>query len=282
MENELTKEELYLEISNLSKEVKSLYKKLDKSEKYRTHFLSNMRNCIVNPFTSIMGLSEHIVKVQQHDWKKVIQVSALIHSEAFDLDFQLKNIFCAAEVEAGSKIPISVGINIPDHLEEEINSMRFLFRKKGINCIIEHENLDDVFYTDSAFISLILSNVIHNAYKYSKNDGEIHIKTNRTPNNIEFIIKDFGIGISKENRETIFNRFERINDEINSIDSGQGLGLSVVKMLLELLNGQILIESELNAYTEVRLMIPEMDNTGKESSDDSEVLDFFIDEGAIF
>ncbi|MCK5209843.1 MAG: hypothetical protein KAQ79_17540, partial [Cyclobacteriaceae bacterium] len=65
MEKEITKEELYLEIQNLSREVKFLYKKLDKNEKYRTHFLSNMRNSIVNPFSSIMGLAEHIIKVQK-------------------------------------------------------------------------------------------------------------------------------------------------------------------------------------------------------------------------
>ncbi|MCK5367716.1 MAG: HAMP domain-containing histidine kinase [Cyclobacteriaceae bacterium] len=282
MEKNITKEELYLEIQNLSREVKFLYKKLDKNEKYRTHFLSNMRNSIVNPFSSIMGLSEHIIKVQKHDWKKVIRISSLIHSEAYNLDFQLKNIFCAAEVEAGIKAPVPMGINIVDHINKDINSLRFLFRRKGLNWIIDHEGLEELFHIDPAFFSLILNNLFHNAYKYSKKDGEISIKTVKTENNLEILIKDFGTGISKDHQKDIFNSFERINLEINSIDSGQGLGLSVVKLLVELLNGQISVESEINTFTEFRLVIPEMEPSEEGNSDDSENPDFFIEEGAIF
>lgn len=282
MEKGVTKEELYLEVQNLSREVRSLYKKLGQCEKYKTHFLSNMRNCIVNPFTSIMGLSEHIIKAQKHEWKKVIHISALIHSEAFDLDFQLKNIFSAAEIETGNKMPIPMAINVPDLIDNEINSLRFLFRRKGLKWKVEYEDLEDLFYIDPAFFSLIISNLIHNAYKYSKKDGEIHVSAIKNEKNLELVIKDFGKGISKDHQQTIFNRFERVNEEINSIDSGQGLGLSVIVMLVELLNGQISIDSEMDCFTEFRLVIPEMEPSEKGNSDDQNDLDFFIDEGAIF
>ena len=283
MEKEITKEELYLEVQRLSREVKFLYDKLDKNEKYRTHFLSNMRNSIVNPFSSIMGLAEHIIKVQKHDWKKVIRISSLIHTEAYNLDFQLKNIFCAAEVEAGIKMPLAIGINLPDIINKEINALRFLFRRKGLNWKVDHEGMEGVFHTDPAFFRVILSNLLHNAYKYSKKDGEIHINVLKTEDRLGFIIKDFGIGIPKDHRETIFNSFERVDEEINSIDSGQGLGLSVTKMLVELLNGEITVESEIDTFTEFRLVIPEMEPAMEEGgSGDDEDLDFFIEEGSIF
>lgn len=284
MENNISQEDLYLEVQELKKEVKTLYQKLEETENYKSHFLSNMRNSIVNPFSSIMGLSEHIIKVQKHDWKKVIRISALIHSEAYDLDFQFKNIFCAAEVEAGDKTPVPISISIQDFISKEINSQRFLFRKKSLNWRVEHKGLVNDFYIDPAFLSLILSNLLHNAYKYSKKGGEIHINTVKTKENIEIYIKDFGIGISDANQKTIFNRFTRINQEINSIDGGHGLGLSTVQMLIELLNGQITVESKINEFTEFKLVIPEMEPDAEEISedDDDNDMNFFIEEGTIF
>lgn len=284
MENNISQEDLYLEVQELKKEVKTLYKKLEDNENYKSHFLSNMRNSIVNPFSSIMGLSEHIIKVQKHDWKKVIRISALIHSEAYDLDFQFKNIFCAAEVEAGDKTPVPVSISIQDFISKEINSQRFLFRKKNLNWRVEHKGLDNDFYTDPAFLSLILANLLHNAYKYSTKGGEIHIHTHKTENNLEIYVKDFGIGIADSDKEKIFNRFERINQEINSIDGGHGLGLSTVKMLIELLNGSISVKSTLDEFTEFKLLIPEMEPPIDETSDDDndDDINFFIEEGTIF
>ncbi len=284
MKNNISQENLFLEVQELKKEVKSLYKKLEDNENYKSHFLSNMRNSIVNPFSSIMGLSEHIIKVQKHDWKKVIRISALIHSEAYDLDFQFKNIFCAAEVEAGDKTPVPVLISIQDFVSKEINSQRFLFRKKNLSWRVEHKGLVNDFYTDPAFLSLIISNLLHNAYKYSNKNGEIQIHTVKNENNLEIYIKDFGIGISEEDMGTIFNRFERINQEINSIDVGHGLGLAAVKMLLELLNGEITVDSKTNEYTEFKLVIPEMEAGPDDQfeDDDDNDMTFFIEEGTIF
>ncbi len=282
MENNISKEALSRELKELKNELKDLYKKLDKSEKFKSHFLSNMRNSLVNPFSSIMGLSEHIIKVQKDDWKKVIKISALIHSEAYDLDFQFKNIFCAAEVEAGDKTPVSVSVSIQDFISHEINSQRFLFRKKSLNWRVEHKGLDNDFCTDPDFLSLIISNLLHNAYKYSHKGGDIHIHTVKTKEHLEISIKDFGIGISPEDQEKIFNRFERISQEINSIDGGHGLGLSTVKMLLELLNGQITLESKKDEFTEFKLVIREMAPPDEIFSDDDDGINFFIEEGTIF
>lgn len=284
MEKNISQEDLYLEVQGLKKEVKSLYQKLEDNEKYKSHFLSNMRNSIVNPFSSIMGLSEHIIKVQKHDWKKVIRIAALMHAEAYDLDFQFKNIFCAAEVEAGDKTPVPVSISLQDFISKEINSQRFLFRKKGLNWRVEHKGLINDFYIDPAFLSLILANLLHNAYKYSNKGGEIHISTVKTNENIEIYVKDFGIGISEGDQKTIFNRFSRINQEINSIDGGHGLGLSTVKMLMELLNGEISVESKKDEFTEFKLVIPEMNPPADEASydDDDDDMSFFIEEGTIF
>lgn len=96
------------ELRNLTEELKQVNKKLEESEALKSHFISNITNEIINPFTSILGLSKTILAVKKEDWKKVISMVSLIHTEAFNLDFQLKNIFVAAKIEAGEIFPRSL------------------------------------------------------------------------------------------------------------------------------------------------------------------------------
>ncbi|MGD9977390.1 MAG: hypothetical protein AB7S54_05595, partial [Bacteroidales bacterium] len=81
---ELNKKSL-AELKELNAELKLVNKKLEESEALKTHFISNITNEIINPFTSILGLSKAILSVDKENWKKVISRVALIHSEAVNL-----------------------------------------------------------------------------------------------------------------------------------------------------------------------------------------------------
>jgi len=83
------------ELKSLNEKLKIVNKKLEESEAMKTHFISNITNEIVNPFASILGLSKNILSVNKENWKKVFSMVAMIHTEAFSLDFQLKNVFAS-------------------------------------------------------------------------------------------------------------------------------------------------------------------------------------------
>ena len=85
----------------LSNELKLVNQKLKESEAMKDHFVSNIRNEIINPFSSIIGLSKNIMQAHKEDWTRVITMVTMIHDEAFCLDLQLRNIFMAASIEAG-------------------------------------------------------------------------------------------------------------------------------------------------------------------------------------
>ena len=70
------------EIKDLSRELQEVTRRLKESEALKSHFISNISNEIINPFTSILGLSKAILSVEKHDWKKVVSMVALIHGEA--------------------------------------------------------------------------------------------------------------------------------------------------------------------------------------------------------
>ncbi|MBO4373189.1 MAG: hypothetical protein J5826_09675, partial [Bacteroidales bacterium] len=86
--------------SSYNKQLLELNKKLSESESMKSHFISNITKEIINPFASILGLAKSITECADESPEKMKRMAAMIHREAFNLDFQFKNIFAAAEIEA--------------------------------------------------------------------------------------------------------------------------------------------------------------------------------------
>ncbi len=247
------------ELEKLTNDLKEVNKKLAESEALKSHFISNITNEIVNPFTSIVILSKNILSVKKGDWDKVMKMAKLIHTEAFNLDFQLKNIFAAAEIEAGELFLEVSNVSVDTLIKAVTESFETEALKKKISFeyIFEGNPENEViFKTDSEKLRLILSNLIDNAIKFSKN-AKVIIKRTIKDNTLIISVKDFGIGISEKNQQIIFDRFKRLDTGINSINRGHGLGLSINKALLDFLNGKIDIESKKNEGTTFTIEIPE-------------------------
>jgi len=274
-----------IELQQLNNELKLVNKKLEDSEALKSHFISHITNEIVNPFTSILGLSENILKVEKENWKKVISMVALIHSEAFNLDFQLKNIFIAAKMEAGEIALEIMNVDLRPLVMNVIDKFKIETRKKNISIHLKF-NMDAgkdepiCFRTDPEKLNLILSNLLSNAVKFSNNKQNINLVVSKSKERINFEIQDFGEGIPDENQKIIFDRFKRINDTINSLNSGQGLGLSITKSLLDMLEGTIELKSEKGKGTIFYISIPEVQSKGIEGFS-SEGVDFLFDEEKI-
>ena len=165
----------------LNFDYQTMSKRLKDSEALKSHFISNITNEIVNPFTSILGLSKAILSVEKQDWKKVVSMVALIHNEAFNLDFQLRNIFTAAKIEAGEIAPNISKVNIRSLAQSVIDSFSVVARKMGIDIVLDYDiefGFGKNFYykTDSEKLKQVLSNLLNNAVKYSyKEIGRAHV-----------------------------------------------------------------------------------------------------------
>lgn len=251
------------ELTDLNKELQIVNKKLEESESLKSHFISNITNEIINPFTSIIGLARHILSVNKEDWKTVISMVALIHSEAFTLDFQLRNIFVAAKIEAGEIYPEILNVDIKTLVNNLLESFRLEAKKKKLTLELEIQkelsDQDDVFYfkTDPEKLKLVLSNLLSNAIKFSFEGQKIIIKILKTNDNLNISVQDFGTGITEENQKKIFDRFKRLDTGINSLNRGHGLGLSINKAILDLFNGTIDIQSKLGDGSTFTISIPE-------------------------
>ena len=294
--NNLSNKQLLKEIKTRLDKVDELQRKLDvalsenqimskrlkDSEALKSHFISNITNEIVNPFTSIIGLSKSILSVEKQDWKKVVSMVALIHNEAFNLDFQLKNIFTAAKIEAGEMTPNISKVNVRSLVQSVIDSFYVVARKMGIEIVLDYKiefGFGKNFYykTDSEKLKQILSNILNNAIKYSYKDSKVIMTLWVEDDILNISIQDFGTGISEKNQNIIFERFKRLDTGINSINQGHGLGLSITKALLDVLHGTIDIKSQKGEGTIFTLSLPESDAIVDCFSGDGD--DVFFDDG---
>ena len=105
-------------------------------------------------------------------------------------------------------------------------------------------------------VSIIFSNLISNAIKYSNPNGEIAIELGKTNDEVTFSITDYGVGIAKNDLDKIFNSFYRSDVSNHPEIKGTGLGLSIVKRLCDLLKLEIAVESNLNQGTKFVLNFP--------------------------
>ena len=267
----------------LTMEYQVMSKRLKESEALKSHFISNITNEIVNPFTSILGLSKSILSVEKQDWKRVVSMVAMIHNECFNLDFQLKNIFTAAKIEAGEMIPNITKVNVRQMVQGVIDSFTVVARKMGIEIEFDYQiefGFGKSFYykTDQDKVKQIITNILNNAVKYSYKDSKVVVKVWIEDDDLTISIQDFGTGISEKNQNIIFERFKRLDTGINSINQGHGLGLSITKALLDIIGGKIDIKSQKGEGSTFTITLPESDVIIDDSmSNDDDAL--FFDDG---
>jgi len=293
MKKQLTDEELLSELKRrfddnkkmlederlLIEELNTVNQKLLASENLKSNFLSNIRNEINNPIASILELSKNI-REGEMDVESMKRFAGLIFSETFDLDFQLRNIFLSAEIEAGES-PLSViSVNIGSLVSNVVDSFKAKIDKKGIQLIFNNKIEENtIFKTDSEKLHLILSNLLANAIQFNHHGGKIEIDTKIDENKFFFSIKDNGIGIAEDELEKIYDRFHQIESGATKTYGGHGLGLSITKALLEILEGNITVYSNLNIGSNFIIEInqPEI-NEGEEDIYSSDGNDFMFDQ----
>lgn len=258
---ELEKNEKHLnEQKELLQQLNTVNGKLVASENLKSNFLSNIRNEINNPLASVLELSKNISEGYLNA-EQIKKFASLIHSEIFNLDFQLRNIFCSAEIEAGDTNLAVSAVNISTILQSVIATFKHQVEKKKLNILLTNTISEkNLFFTDAEKIHLIISNVLANAIQFSNEEGIIEITAAIDNKKLKISVTDGGIGISDENKKLIFDRFRQGHEGSTKNYGGHGLGLSICKALLEIIKGEMIVESELFNGSTFTMLITEAEN----------------------
>lgn len=140
-------------------------------------------------------------------------------------------------------------IDVYEQIKQRINNFKPLTKDQNLDVVFNNEWTED-FYFNKESLDKILLNLISNAIKYSFKDGTIFINTNKTKSgDLRIEIKDEGLGIPKDQQKHILNQYYRARNVINSQRPGTGLGLMLIKKLLEKTGGSISFQSEENKGT---------------------------------
>jgi signal transduction histidine kinase len=221
--------------------------KLRQSEGLKSDFLSNIRNEINNPLASILGLSRQIVD-KKVDGEIAREMASTIFGEAFDLDFQLRNIFTAAELEAGEAVLAPARVDVAALVRGQLQAFDHKVRQKRLTTELACENgLPDgslVFTTDPDKLQKVLANLLANAIEFNGEGKRVLVRLRRDGGALQLSITDEGIGIPEKDRKKVFDRFAQLDSGVRKRHHGHGLGLSITRALAELLGGSVHLASE--------------------------------------
>jgi signal transduction histidine kinase len=263
--------------ASLEEEVRKLSARLRESESGKSVFLSNVRNEINNPLASIIGLAASISGISAEE--KVKTLSALIQKQASQLDFQMRNIIIAAEIEMGQVRPCATRVNVATLIDHLMDYFKQTLVESQI--IAECTVPDHLkFRTDAHLFHTIMINLVANAIEFSGSHKKIVINACLKGEQLLVTIKDNGIGIEPNLQNDLFRPFKQGDSGFCKSHKGHGLGLSIVHELVNQLNGNISIISKTGAGTNVEIILPELhtDSMTNTSSEFGNELLFTVNE----
>jgi two-component system phosphate regulon sensor histidine kinase PhoR len=245
-------EELAIELKDYDSKRKNEFSEMKKQESFRREFIGNLAHEIKTPlFTSqsyILTLLNGALKDETVNKKYLKTASKAIER----LNLIVKDLDLITKIESGESNLNKERFNVIDLIENVFEMLDFGAKKKNIEFILDKENelLTDV-NADKEKIEQVLTNLIENSIKYGKENGTTEIVVqNLNENKIIVRVTDNGVGFEKENYNRIFERFFRVDKSGNRSSGGSGLGLSIVKHIIDAHDEKIYVESELGVGSE--------------------------------
>lgn len=247
--------ELARAVDIMSKQLKRQIKNMKKMENFRSEFIANVSHEVKTPLTSILSAVEILDTIDNANpqAKKCLKI---ISEQSNRLNRLIQDILSLADLEKKQifKNRDFAELSISSTVENAVSLCRGLTEAAGIEVIIE-ENTPVKIFGNSYFLEQAINNLITNAVKYSKTD-KIVINAYTKDNEIKISVKDFGIGMKKEEAARIFERFYRVDKARSRELGGTGLGLAIVKNIAKLHNGRVEVITSPNHGADFIISIP--------------------------
>lgn len=267
-------------LNKTNKKLELAYLSANKASKAKTEFLSVMSHDIRTPMNVVMGMNDLAYKnADNPDMVKNCLNKAMSASK--QLMTLINDILDISRIEMG-KLVFNMAPVCLKQFGTELNNLMLPYAdEKGIKLSYDPIDIDDVYVLcDSTRINQIYINLLSNAIKYTPSGGSVYFSLEARKKNdkceLVFVTKDTGIGMSYEFQKNMYNSFTRVLDSRNSKVSGSGLGLTIVKQVVDCMKGTIDCISELDKGTTfiVKLDLPYAE--GKEcicdNGDDEKIL----------
>ena len=265
-----TPQELKSSMENVTRQIflRRMTSKLNKEGKQiRFQFLSVMSHELKAPINAVEGYLDMMKKQEfGENIKDYEDVISRMEKRMENMRNLIMDMLDLTQIESGKKSRELSSVNLVDIAKSSIDMMQPYAIQKDVTINLnspEQLNLQ----ADPDEMEIILNNLISNAIKYNKQSGTVDCNIRQNKGFATLTVTDTGIGMDKSEQTKLFNEFVRIKNEKTKNISGSGLGLSIVKKLVDIYNGDIHVNSEPDKGSSFTVTIPVNTNTGKEAAE---------------
>lgn len=255
------------------------YQKVDLESKAKTDFMNRMSHDIRTPINGILGMMQ-IIRKNWGDMDKLDDSLNKMEVLTKHLNELVEDILNMSKLESDHMEIVDEPFDLND-MVEELNSL--IDAQVSLQNITYHNHMENVVHThligDALQLRRILVNLLTNAIKYNKSNGTIdmyvrEISSDDSKVTFEFEIKDTGIGMSEDYIENhLFTPFSQAKQDARTRYEGTGLGMSIVKGLVDKLGGNIEVKSEVGVGTQIKVVLTYQLDTSKNEKQDTSKLD---------
>lgn len=243
----------------LKQELALAWRQIELANQAKSHFLGVMNQEIRTPLNVILGYSELLAEQGEELQlpKHIVRDLAAIQAAGRHLAELLNNILDLSKMEA-NKLNICLeplelksllyGVYQLNKEQADSKQQHFIYE-----CVGE---LPDYIISDRIRLTQILTNLVHNAIKFTPQHKTIELRVERLDNHLQFTVADQGIGIAPEHQTQIFDAFKQVDMSATRYFGGTGLGLALVKKLVELLDGTLSLTSKLDQGSVFTIRLP--------------------------
>jgi signal transduction histidine kinase len=243
-------------------ELTAAKEKAEESDHLKSAFLANMSHEIRTPMNGILGFTEllsdsHFSGEEKQNFIKIIQKSGQRMLNT------VNDLIDISKIETGQMSVVLAPANVKEILFSQYSFFEPEAEEKKLNLVLNDQlqQSDALVLTDVVKLDSVLTNLIKNALKYT-DFGTVEIGCNKQNNQLNFYVKDTGIGIPENRQAAVFNRFEQADVGDKRAYQGSGLGLTIAKAYVEMLGGKMELDSKVGFGSTFRFYIPASEPTG--------------------
>jgi len=244
-------EERTRELTHVLEEVKIISKR-------KTDFISSVSHELRTPLTSIKGYASILLTGKLGDMPSEIKERLdKINRHSDELAHLVNDLLDIARIESGRMIMKKEALNLKGIVEEVLDLLSVQLKERQVESSFNIPEEANAILADRSQIERVFINIVGNALKFTPAQGKISIMAHKLDGAVQLDISDTGCGIPEEAQEKIFEEFYRVDNAINQEVKGTGLGLALVKHIIEAHNGKIWVKSKVGSGSTFSFTIPQ-------------------------
>jgi two-component system, OmpR family, phosphate regulon sensor histidine kinase PhoR len=230
---------------------------LKQVDQIRREFVANVSHELRTPLSILRGYIEVLLDEPETPREELVRILSIMERHSKRLQRLVHDLLSLAQLESSQATLELSSVRVDELFSNLIRDWKEKLTAKNLKVIVDLPSEELTFHADGTRLEEVLHNLLDNAVKFSRENGQIHLRATRRGSDMVLSVADYGIGIGKEHLPRIFERFYRADKARSRELGGTGLGLAIVKHIAQLHGGRVEADSELGRGTTIRVVLPE-------------------------